>query len=196
MAETAIIRTSTEALAPSETLSSSQALSLIPQKAQPLLFRMFADPGMLAKEEKTDLVSQLREAVVLNPKSSELRVLYGMALCVNLDAQEAMEQLGEAISLGPDSYIAHLKMGELWMRLRVCDKAADHTRQASYLAESLAQAELARRQAAAIREMMRKGINRGGYSRNSWFALNRLRSLFSKKEEEQAEELATVAEIS
>jgi cytochrome c-type biogenesis protein CcmH/NrfG len=196
MAETTIVRTSTESLAPSATLSSSQALSLIPQKAQPLLFRMFADPGMLAKSEKTDLVGQLREAVVLNPKSAELRVLYGMALCVNLDAHEAMEQFGEAVSLAPDSYIAHLKMGELWMRLRVCDKAQDHTRQASFLADNLAQAEVARRQAASIREMLRKGISRGGYSRSSWFALNRLRRIFSKKDEEPSDELATVAEIS
>ena len=46
-------------------------------------------------------------------------MLYGMALCVNLEVQDAMEELGEAVSLAPDSFIAHLKMGELWMRLRV-----------------------------------------------------------------------------
>lgn len=192
MAETAIVR-STEALVPSESVASSQALSLIAQQAQPLLFKMFADPNMLAKEEKGDLVSRLRESVVLNPRSSELRVLYGMALCVNLDAQEAMEQLGEAVALAPDSYVAHLKMGELWMRLRVCEKAEDHTRQASYLAQNLAQVELARRQAATIREMVRKGIERGGYTRSSWLSFNRLRRLFSRREE-PGDELATAAE--
>ncbi len=50
-----------------------------------------------------------------------------MALCVNLDAQAAMEELAEAVALAPNSFIAHLKMGELWMRLRVCEKAEDHT---------------------------------------------------------------------
>ena len=99
-------------------------------------------------------------------KCPELRVLYGMALCVNLEVQDAMEELGEAVSLAPDSFIAHLKMGELWMRLRVCEKAADHTQQASKLAQNMAQSELARRQAATIRTMMREGIERGGY-RNS-----------------------------
>ena len=74
-----------------------------------------------------------------------------------------MEELGEAVSLAPNSFIAHLKMGELWMRLRVCDKAADHTRQASLLAQNLAQSELARRQAATLRTMMREGVERGGY---------------------------------
>src|SRR5690348_9875031 len=182
MAETAIVPTVAPVLPSSEFESHWLSQSLVPRLAQPLLFRMFADPTLLRKEEKTTLVSQLREAVVLNPKSSELRVLYGMALCVNLDAQEAMEQLSEAVALAPDSYIAHLKMGELWMRLRICTKAEDHTRQASYLAQNLAQVEIARRQAAAIREMLRNGIVRGGYSRSSWFSFNRLRRLFSKQE--------------
>ena len=46
-----------------------------------------------------------------------------------------MEELGEAVSFDPNSYIAHLKMGELWMRLRVCTKAVDHTRQAALLGQ-------------------------------------------------------------
>jgi hypothetical protein len=171
-------------------LTPSATLTLIPQPAQPLLGRMFANPNMLVAEERTQLVSSLRECVVLNPKVSGLRVLYGMALCVNLDPQEAMEQLGEAVALAPDSFIAHLKMGELWMRLRVCTKAQDHTRQASLLAENAAQAELARKQEATLRQMLREGIQRGGYT--SWFALGRLRRLWNRN---RTEEL-TVAEIS
>lgn len=173
--------------------AASSALILIPQTTQPILGRMFANPNMLAKEEKTHLVSSLREAVLLNPKVSELRVIYGMALCVNLDAQEAMEQLGEAVALAPHSFIAHLKMGELWMRLRVCTKAEDHTQQAALLAENFAQAELARKQAAAIRQMRREGIERGGYIRTSWLSFARLRKLWTRNR--ASEELA-VAEIS
>ena len=150
---------------------------------------MFANPNMLAKEEKVSLVSQLRECVLLNPKISELRVLYGMALCVNLDAHEAMEQLGEAVALAPDSFIAHLKMGELWMRLRVCTKAKDHTQQAALLAENIVQAEQARKQAATIRQMLREGIERGGYT--SWFSLGRIRRLWTRNRTEDL----TVAEI-
>lgn len=151
---------------------------------------MFANPNMLAKEDRVALVSALRESVVLHPKVSELRVLYGMALCVKLDPQEAMEQLGEAVALAPHSFIAHLKMGELWMRLRVCTKAQDHTHQAELLAENFAQAELARKQAATIRQMLREGIQRGGYT--SWFSLGRIRRLWNRQ---RSEEL-TVAEIS
>jgi hypothetical protein len=188
MTETAIIP-AVEVSASPVLLTPSATLALIPQRAQPMIGRMFANPNMLAKEEKASLVSQLRESVLLHPTVSELRVLYGMALCVNLDAQEAMEQLGEAVALAPDSFIAHLKMGELWMRLRVCTKAKDHTQQAALLAENSAQAELARKQAATIRQMLREGIERGGYT--SWFSLSRIRRIWKRNRTEGL----TVAEI-
>ena len=168
----------------------SGALVPVSREAQALLGRMFADPRTLEKHEKVELVVQLRAAVEKHPGVSELRVLFGMALCVNLQAQDAMEELAEAVSLAPDSFIAHLKMGELWMRLRVCDKAVDHTNYAAKLAENLAQAELARRQSATLREFMRNGIDRNGY-RTPWLSLNRLKRLWSRNRGE-AEALATV----
>jgi hypothetical protein len=156
-------------------------LSLIgvPAEAQGMLMRMFADPRVLAQEEKAELVRRMRECVELNPKVSDLRVLYGMALSVNLQAQEAIEELGEAVALGPHSFIAHLKMGELWMRLRVCTKAQDHTHQAALLAQNLAQSEMARRQATALRVMMREGVDRNGY-RTPWISLARLKRLWKR----------------
>ena len=168
----------------------SGALVPVTRETQALLGRMFADPRTLEKHEKVELVAQLRAAVEEHPTVSELRVLFGMALCVNLQAQDAMEELAEAVSLAPDSFIAHLKMGELWMRLRVCDKAVDHTNYAAKLAENLAQAELARRQAATLREFMRNGIDRNGY-RTPWLSLSRLKRLWSRNRGE-AEALATV----
>jgi hypothetical protein len=86
-----------------------------------------------------------------------------MALCVNFDVHSAIEELNESVRLAPNSFIAQLKLGELWMRLRVCDKAEEHTRIASLLAQNLAQSELARKQAATLRIMKREGIERGGY---------------------------------
>jgi hypothetical protein len=151
---------------------------------------MFADPQLLEKDDRADLVAQLRECVARQPDVGELRVLLGMALCVNMDAQAAMDELGEAVSLAPDSFIAHLKMGELWMRLRVMPKAEDHTHQAALLAQNLAQAEMARRQAATIRTMRREGIERDGY-RTPWLSLARLRR-FWRRNRGEAEALATV----
>jgi hypothetical protein len=168
----------------------SGALVPVTRETQALLGRMFADPRTLEKHEKVELVAQLRTAVEEHPTVSELRVLLGMALCVNLQAQDAMEELAEAVSLAPDSFIAHLKMGELWMRLRVCDKAVDHTNYAAKLAENMAQAELARRQSATLREFMRNGIDRNGY-RTPWLSLSRIKRLWSRNRGE-AEALATV----
>ncbi len=158
-------------------------LAAIPGTARTLVFRMFADPNALEKFERTELLAELRETVATHPEVAELRVLFGMALCVDLDVQEAIQQLREAVRLDPDSFIAQLKMGELWMRLRVCRKAEEHTRRAASLAQNPAQAELARRQGAAIRTLLREGIERGGYK--SPFALLRsLRRLWARTRSE------------
>jgi hypothetical protein len=148
--------------------------SLVPvaEETQALLGRMFADPRLLEKHETAELVAQLRASVELYPAVSELRVLLGMALCVNSEVQAAMEELREGVKLSPNSFIAQLKMGELWMRLRVCDQAEDHTRQAALLARNAAQSDLARRQAATIRTMRREGVERN-YNYKSPFGVAR-----------------------
>ncbi len=181
---------STNALVPMVPFS---VLAPIPAKAQGTLLRMFADPNLLEKDERAELVRELRESVAMHPKVSDLRVVFGMALCVNLEVQEAMEELREGVRLDPNSFIAQLKMGELWMRLRVCEQAKEHTHLAAQLAQNLAQSELARRQAATIRTMMREGIERGGYSYVSplhW--VSKLRRLWTRgRDETEAEALAT-----
>jgi len=116
------------------------------------LERMFRDPRVLEAVERAELVAQLRSAVLL-----------GMALCVDLQAQQALEELRIAVNQAPGSFIAHLKYGELLMRLRICQRAAEETHKAAQLAANAAQSEMARRQAATIRTMLRDGVERGGY---------------------------------
>jgi cytochrome c-type biogenesis protein CcmH/NrfG len=147
-----------------ETMPSTSALSAVLHPGTTdALQRMFRDPRVLEKHECVDLVAQLRSAVELAPQVVELRVVLGMALCVNIEIQDAMEELRQAVEMDPNSYIAQLKYGELMMRLRVCDKAAEHTHQAAKLACNAAQSDLARKQAATIRKMKQEGIERGGY---------------------------------
>jgi hypothetical protein len=147
-----------------DSIPADSALSTVLRPATTnLLERMFRDPRVLEPHERGDLVAQLRSAVEVAPQVVELRVMLGMALCVNLEAQEAMVELGDAIDMAPDSFIAQLKYGELMMRLRICDKAAEHTQIAARLAMNAMQSDLARKQAATIRTMMREGIERGGY---------------------------------
>ena len=127
------------------------------------LLRMFRDPRVLEPAEVGTLVARLRSAVEIQPHVPELRVLYGMVLSVDLQVQEALEQLRAAARLDPDCFIARLKFGELLMRLRICTQALEETDKAARLAANAAQSELARRQAATIRTMLREGIERGGY---------------------------------
>jgi cytochrome c-type biogenesis protein CcmH/NrfG len=139
------------------------------------MHRMFRDPRVLEPVERAELVAQLRNAVDLNPGVAELRVLLGMALCVDLQAQQAMEELRIAVELAPDSFVARLKYGELLMHLRICQRAAEETHKAAQLAVNAAQSEMARRQAATIRTMLREGVERGGYAGvlSKMFRLNR-----------------------
>jgi hypothetical protein len=170
----------------------SSVLAQVAPGAQSLLVRMFADPYLLAKEDRAELVQGLRACVTAHPTVPELRVLFGMALCVDFKVQEAIEELREGVRLAPDSFIAQLKMGELWMRLRVCEKAEAHTREAALLAQNMAQSELARRQAATIRTYVHNGIKRGGFSyMMPWHLVTRVRKLWSKDAGE-AEALAAV----
>lgn len=151
-------------------LASAQSAALsfpavISEPARKQLLRMFRDPNVLERPERAELVEQLKEAVALEPHVPELRVLLGMALCVNYDGQSALEELREACELAPDSFIAQLKFGELLMRLRICDQAAEHTQLAADLATTSLQSDMARRQAATIRTMQREGVERGGYGK-------------------------------
>jgi hypothetical protein len=150
---------------PSSMVDTSDAAltRFVPFETSRQILRMFRDPRVLDKQERSDLVCDLRKAVEMAPSVPEVRVLFGMALCVDLQAQEALEQLRMAVEQSPNNFIARLKYGELLMRLRICGKAAEETHQAALLASNAAQSELARRQAATIRTMLREGIERGGY---------------------------------
>lgn len=163
---------------------SSLALSSLTSQTQTLLLRMFADPYILEKQDKATLVTQLRECVEKHPEVSELRVLLGMALCVNYEVHAAIDELKESVRLAPNSFIAQLKLGELWMRLRVMDKAEEHTRIASLLSQNLAQADLARKQAATMRTMKREGVERGGYKSPFGHIAPFLRRVFARQSDE------------
>lgn len=150
-------------LAPS--VSNTLALpTVLGPEASNHLQRMFRDPRVLEPEERKDLIGRLREALELTPNVPEVRVILGMALCVDLQVQEAMEEMREAVKEAPDSFIARLKFGELLMRLRICDQADEHTQEAAHLASNAVQSDLARRQAATIRTMRREGVERGVFS--------------------------------
>ena len=170
----------------------SSSLAVVPQRTQVQLLRMFADSSVLEKDERAELVRELRECVKANPQVSDLRVLFGMALCVNFEVPDAIEELREGLRLAPNSFIARLKMGELWMRLRVMDKAEEHTHRAALLAGNRVQAELARRQGASIRAMKHAGIERSGY-KSPWTIVTRVVRRLRRRESSEAMVAADVS---
>lgn len=171
--------------------SSQIALSrAVPHRAQRQLVRMFRDPYILGPNERTELIADLKDALAASPTTVELHILLGMALCVDVQVQDAMEVLRDAVRIDPDNFLVRLKYGELLMRLRICDQAAEHTRQASLLAANPVQSELARRQAATIRTMLREGIERGGYNG----ILSRVTGLLKKRQPQaRSREITTVS---
>jgi predicted Zn-dependent protease len=172
---------------------SSQSLlaGVLYDRAQAQLTRMFRDPYALSKEERAELIDELRISTAAMPEIVELRVLLGMTLCVDMKVQEAVETLREAVKAAPDSFLAHLKLGELLMRLRICDQAQTETQEAARLAANPVQSELARRQAATLRTMMREGIERGGLP----LPLKRIAGLWhklSRRRPSQAPDIALI----
>jgi hypothetical protein len=183
--ENIVLSNQARAGGPLEARLSSSSLAIVPQKTQRQLLRMFADSSVLEKHERADLVRDLRECVQANPQVSDLRVLFGMALCVNFEVPDAIEELREGVRLAPNSFIAQLKIGELWMRLRVMDKAEEHTHRAALLAGNRVQAELARRQGTSIRAMKHAGIERGGY-KSPWTIVTRVVRRLRRRESGEA----------
>lgn len=159
--------------------------AVIPSQTRRNLIRMFRDPHVLDKEERVELVQQLRDAVSLEPQVPELRVVLGMALCVNFEAQTALEELREAVRMAPDNFLSRLKFGELLMRLRACSQAEEETRIAARLAANPVQSELARRQAATLRTMLREGVERGNYGK-LLSVLERVGRLFPRSQRREA----------
>jgi hypothetical protein len=140
--------------------SGTALVRVLPETTQLQLEKMFRDPRLLSKEERSELIENLQFCVKAAPGIAELRVLLGMAECVDFQVHSAMENLREAVRIDENNFLAHFKLGELLMRLRICDQAVIHTECAARLAANTVQSELTRRQAAALRTMLREGIER------------------------------------
>lgn len=121
-----------------------------------LLLGMFRDPDALDAGDRRHLIAQLRAAVKIDPDAAETRALLSMVLYIDVQTQEALEQMREAVRRSPDCFIARLKLGEMLMRLRNCDQAAEETQKAAQLASNAVQSDLARNQSAAIDALMQQ----------------------------------------
>jgi hypothetical protein len=141
-------------LAPAASVAPLELPAALSQETARVLIRMFRNPHELQADERRALIAHLRSAVKREPAATQMRVLLGMALSVDLQAQQALEQLRESVRRAPACFLARIKLGELLMRLRLCSQAAAETEEAVQLASNAIQSGLAQRQAAAIRAML------------------------------------------
>jgi len=143
--------------------------SVLPASTQLQLVRMFRDQHLPGNEERAELIAHLREAIALTPQVPELRVMLGIVLCLTPQAPGGCEELREAARNARYNFDARLRLGDLLMRLCICDQAAEQTRIALELATDTLQSDLARRQAATIRAAQRNGMPHRGSGKVSAF---------------------------
>ena len=111
------------------------------------------DPHTVSPVELSANIETLKVACLAEPRSADLRTCLGVAYAMNLEADKAMDSLEEAVALDPGSFWPQLKYAELHYRLRILNKAEDHTLKALDLARNSWQLSIARKQLQEIRTL-------------------------------------------
>jgi hypothetical protein len=137
--------------------------SLIAVGAARLPALPWRDPQSVPPEKLAELIVSLKQACAREPQNAALRTCLGMAHAMNYDVYASMAALEAAIAIAPRDFLARLKYGELFYRLRVRNRAEKETLCALELACSRSELSLARKQLAQIRQ-----LDKGGASRPEW----------------------------
>jgi len=119
----------------------------------PLTLLPWRDPHTVSPVELSANIETLKLACLAEPRSADLRTCLGVAYAMNLEADKAMDSLEEAVALDPGSFWPQLKYAELHYRLRILNKAEDHTLTALDLARNSWQLSIARKQLQDIRTL-------------------------------------------
>jgi len=98
-------------------------------------------------------IETLKLACLAEPRSADLRTCLGMAYAMNYEVDKSMDSLEEAVALAPTSFWPQLKYAELHYRLRILNKAEEHTLKALNLASNSWQLSIARKQLQEIRTL-------------------------------------------
>jgi len=121
------------------------------------------DPHSVPPEKLAELIASLKQACSENPQNAALHTCLGMAHAMNYDVYPSMAALESAIRIAPQNFLAQLKYGELFLRLRALVRSEQETLRALELATSSWELALARKQLAQIRQLAH-----GGHSRPLW----------------------------
>jgi hypothetical protein len=111
------------------------------------------DPHTVSPAELSANIETLKLACLAEPHSADLRTCLGVAYAMNYEVDKSMDSLEEAVALAPSSFWPQLKYAELHYRLRVLNKAEEHTLKALSLASTGWQVSVARKQLQEIRTL-------------------------------------------
>jgi hypothetical protein len=124
----------------------------------PLALMPWRDPHTVPPEELTANIEALKLACLAEPRSADLRTCLGVAYAMKCDVDNSMESLEVAVALDPDSFWPQVKYAELHFRLRVLNKAEEHTLRALNLATNALQFSIARKQLQDIRTLKQSSV--------------------------------------
>jgi len=118
------------------------------------------DHHSISPERLADTIASLKYACAQHPRNAALHTCLGMAHAMNYDVYPSMAALESAIRISPQDFLAQLKYGELFFRVRALNRAEQETLRALELATSPLQISIARKQLAQIRHAAHGGNSR------------------------------------
>jgi tetratricopeptide (TPR) repeat protein len=133
-------------------------VSLTGRPLGPLALVPWRDPHSVSPAELSANIETLEQACLAQPRSAELRTCLGVAYAMRCDVDRSMESLEQAVAIAPTSFWPQLKYAELHYRLRVLNKAEEHTLKALNLASNSWELSIARKQLQEIRTLKRSSV--------------------------------------
>ena len=136
--------------------------TVTPVRLPPVPWR---DPHTVPPGRLVEYIQTLERQCSENPASANLRTCLGMAYAMNYEVYKSFDALEEARRLDQDNFVAQLKYGELYYRLRALERAEAETLQAVELAQSGWELSLARKQLQEIRKLKREGTQKPAWTK-------------------------------
>jgi tetratricopeptide (TPR) repeat protein len=143
-----------------------EALERLPGRSLPAEVRVSFQEGLecLNHGEAGEAARYFERALELAPEFADGHVALGIAYAVEARVYPALDHLELAAQLEPENFYAHLKLGQLFFKLRVPQKGYEAMRRALDCSSTMAERRL-------VSEMLReeKQREKGGLSRPWWY---------------------------
>ncbi len=91
-----------------------------------------------------EAVGVLRQAAEIAPESHDVQLVFGIALMRAMEMYQAIAAFEAAIALDPESFFAHFRLGEAYMRVGVPTRAKEYLNQALQVSKTPEQRKMVR----------------------------------------------------